>query len=109
MLLDLQIQEAISVLTIKDITISGILIGVLLFFYRHFTGLITKLEEQVKEKDEKIELIREKYDEDIKELRREQTDTIKEISKLISDNTRVLQEVSIELSLKRRRYEKDEM
>lgn len=114
MLLEAVPQDLISLLTLRDATVIGILISLLIGGYRYFSSLVEKVEKKLEEKnskiedlikkyDEKIDDLRDKYDDELKELRKEQISIIEKISTLISENTKVLQEVSTELIIKRRK------
>lgn len=109
MLLDALPQDLINFLTLKDVTVVGILLALLYWGYKHFSTLIEKLEERIEEKEREVREIRERYDDELKELRKEQSTIIEKISTLIAENTKVLQEVSLELNMKRRRHGKEEI
>lgn len=116
MFLDATPQDLISFITIKEVTPIGILIAAVFLLYRYFSNEIkeirtkldgkdTEVKNLIEKYDKKIDDLRDKYDDELRELRKEQSGIIEKISTLISENTRVLQEVSTEIAIKRRKNE----
>lgn len=84
-LADIDITQLLSV---KDLGVTGILGGIIIYFYRKVTALETKIEEDRERSEEQFKEFNKEKDEQAKKY----YDFSLEMSKILIENTRVINE-----------------